>query len=419
MNTLLKSATIIDPGNTCHRQVSDILITDGIIAEIAPDIAHEDHVNVVALNNLHVSKGWSDTSVCFGEPGFEERETVENGLNTAAKSGFTDVVVQPDTYPVSDTGADIAFLRSKAAGYAVNLYPVGALSLQSKGERLAELYDMKNVGAVAFGDYKKPLANPNLLKIALQYAQGFNGLVCAFPQDNNIAGNGMVNEHISTTKLGLKGIPALAENMQLARDLFILEYTGGKLHIPTISTAGAVDLIKNAKEKGLDVSCSTAIHNLLFTDEMLKDFDTDFKVLPPLRTAEDQDALIQGLREGIIDLVTTDHSPLNIECKKTAFEHALYGTTGLESAFGALHSIFDLEKTIELLTADKTHFGIKSHAIKEGEKASLSLFNPDINYIFDEKDILSTSKNSAFKGTALKGKAYGIFNNDQLILNHI
>lgn len=417
MNTLLKSATIIDPESPFHRQVSDILIADGKIVRIALHIEAEDNIRTVNPPNLHVSRGWSDTGVCFGEPGFEERETLENGLNTAATSGFTDVVVQPDTQPVTDTHADVAFLRNKAAGHAVNLYPTGALTMQSKGKRLAELYDMKNAGAVAFGDYKKPVVHANLLKIALQYAQGFGGLVCSFPQETTIAGSGTVNEHIAATKLGLKGMPALAETLQIARDLSILNYTGGKLHIPTVSTAAAVDLIKAAKQKGANVSCSVAIHNLLFTDEALHEFDTRFKVLPPLRSEEDRQALIDGLKDGTIDFVSTDHCPINIEHKKTAFEDALYGTIGLESAFGALHSLFDTETTVALLTRRKESFGIPVREIKEGEKASLSLFNPDITYTFSEKDIRSASKNSAFLGSTLRGKAYGIFNNGQLIVN--
>ncbi|MEM9687383.1 MAG: dihydroorotase, partial [Bacteroidota bacterium] len=247
--------------------------------------------------------------------------------------------------------------------------------------------------------------------------QSFNGLIYSFPQENKIAGSGVANEHTATTKLGLKGIPALAETLQITRDSAILDYTGGRLHIPTISTEASVEIIRSAKEKGLNISCSTAIHNLLFTDEALHEFDTHFKVLPPLRTEEDRKALIHGLDDGTIDFVTTDHNPVNVEHKKTAFDHAYYGTIGLESAFGALHTLFSTEKTIALLTKEKSCFGLSSHTIKEGEKASLALFNPDITYTFSEKDILSTSKNSAFLGTVLQGKAYGIFNNDQLILN--
>lgn len=416
MSTLLKSAKIIDPESPFHHQILDIHIADGRIVNIAESITPEDHTTIT-LENLHVSRGWLDSGVCFGEPGFEERETIANGLTTAAKSGFTDVLVHPHTLPVADTGSAIAFLTARAAGNAVNLYPIGALTMGGKGVQLAELFDMKTAGVVAFGDYKSPVTNSNILKIALQYAQSFNGLIYSFPQENKIAANGVVNEHIATTKLGLKGIPALAETLQLTRDSAILNYTGGRLHIPTISTAASVDIIRSAKESGLNISCSTAIHNLLFTDEALHEFDTRFKVLPPLRTEEDRKALIRGLDDGTIDFVTTDHDPVNVEHKKTAFDHAYYGTIGLESAFGALHTLFSTEKTIALLTKEKSCFGVSSHAIKEGEKASLSLFNPDITYTFSEKDILSTSKNSAFLGTVLQGKAYGIFNNDQLILN--
>ncbi len=417
MNTLLKSAKIIDKESTFHNQVMDVHISDGTIINIAKNIEPSDDFETVHLDNLHISRGWSDNSVCFGEPGYEERETIANGLTTAAKSGFTGVAVQPDTSPVADTGSGIGFLKSKAVGNAVDLYPVGALTVGSKGGKLAELYDMKNAGAVAFGDYKVPVSNPEVLKIALQYAQGFDGLVCAFPQDNKIAANGMVNEHIATTKLGLKSIPALAELLQVTRDIAILEYTGGKLHIPTISTAASVEHIKRAKEKGLNISCSAAIHNLFFNDDVLHEFDTRFKVLPPLRSEDDRLALINGLKNGSIDFVTADHYPVNIEHKKTAFDHAMYGTIGLESAFGALQQVFDMEKAIELLTKSKALFNIPSPSIKKGERANLSLFNPDEEFIFGEKDIFSTSKNSAFSGAKLKGKAYGIFNAGQSVLN--
>ncbi len=274
---------------------------------------------------------------------------------------------------------------------------------------------MQNAGAIGFGDYKKAISNANLLKITLQYAQSFDGLVCSFPQENCIAEKGMVNEGATSTRLGLKGIPALAETLQITRDLFILEYTSGKLHIPTISTAGSVALIRNAKKKGLQVSCSVAIHNLIFTDDTLHDFDTNVKVLPPLRTAADTKALLKGLQDGTIDMVTTDHNPINIEHKKLEFDHALFGTIGLESAFGALSLQFSVAETVNLLTRGKEIFGIKNHPIKIGEQANFTLFNPDEKYIFSENDIFSTSTNSVFLGTELQGKVYGIIANSQYI----
>lgn len=417
MNVLIKSAKIIDPKSDFHNQTLDILIEKGTITQIAKNIANPKGVKEIKLDNLHVSKGWFDSSVCFGEPGFEERETIENGLKTAALSGFTAVAVNSNTNPVIDSNADISFLKGKANGNAVKLYPIGALTKLSHGEDLAELYDMKNAGAVAFYDYQKSIDNPNLMKLALLYVSNFDGLVMSFPQDTKISGLGVMNENKTSTSLGLKGNPVLAEELQISRDIFLLEYTGGKLHIPTISTAKSVDLIRKAKQNKLNVSCSVAIHNLLFTDEVLSTFNTNFKVLPPLRSQTDIDALIEGLKDGTIDMVTSDHNPIDIEHKKIEFEFAKYGTIGLETAFGALLNCLTLKKTIELLTKGKERFGINSSTLNVGNKADLTLFNPNLKYKFTKEHIVSTSKNSLFENFELKGKAYGIIANDQIILN--
>ena len=226
----------------------------------------------------------------------------------------------------------------------------------------------------------------------------------------------MVNEDISSTRLGLKGIPSMAEELQITRDLNILEYTGGKLHIPTISTKKSVELIKEAKKKGLNVSCSVAISNLYLTDSKLESFDTNYKLLPPLRTSEDTKALLKALKEGIVDGITSDHDPIDIEHKKTEFDHASFGSIGLESCFGALNSLIDLETVITRLTSLKKVFGILSDKISEGNTANLSLFNPNLEWTFAENDIISTSKNSAFLKCRLKGRAYGIYSNKQLVL---
>ncbi len=416
MNILLKSVKILDPSNpSLHTKKRDILIKDGEIEKIAVKIDTENKITSIAKKNLHVSPGWFDGGVNFGEPGFEERETIANGLSTAAQSGFTDVVLNTGTNPVPDGSPDIAFLKNEGKGRATNLHPLGALTVKSEGRDLAELYDMKNAGAIGFYDFKKPLSNGNLLKIALQYVQSFDGLVYSFPLDTKIAGKGNVNEGEVSTKLGLKGIPSLAEELQIVRDLFILEYTGGRLHIPTISTANAVKLISDAKRKGLKVSCSTAVHNLWHTDATLKDFDSDYKTTPPLRKEKDIKALIKGIKDGTIDFVVTDHMPMNIERKKVEFDHAAYGTIGLESAFGALNSIFGAEATVDILTRGREYYALERPEIKEGAMASISLFDPDETYIFAREHIHSTSKNSIFLNSELKGKVYGIINNGQLI----
>ena len=417
MKLLLKSATIVDASSKHHLKKRDVLIENGKISKIAVNIPSSEKVKEVSLKNLHISQGWFDSSVSFGEPGFEERETIENGIKTAAHSGFTSVAVNANSFPVTDSKGHIKFLKSKAEGHAVNLYPIGALTIGSKGTDLAELYDMQSEGAVSFYDYKSPIANANLLKIALQYTQNFAGLVQSFPFEKSVARNGMVNEEVNSTRLGLKGIPALSEELQIIRDLYILEYTGGKLHIPTISTKKSVELIKDAKKKGLNLSCSVAIFNLILTDDVLEGFDANYKLLPPLRTKEDNKALLKGLKDGTIDGVTSDHNPIDVEHKKTEFEHALFGSIGLEGCFGAVNALLGTEEAVKVLTGLKNTFGISSGQIEEGNKAELTLFNPDENWEFSEKDIVSTSKNAALLGTKLKGKPYGIFSNNQLELN--
>ncbi|MGB5273328.1 MAG: dihydroorotase [Flavobacteriaceae bacterium] len=417
MNILLKSARIIDGSNKeLHLKKRDIFIKNGIIEKIAQKLEASQNTRVVDLKNLHVSIGWFDSGVCFGEPGYEERETIANGLYTAGKSGFTDIVLNPNSYPVPDSSSDIIFLINASKSQGTNLHPLGTLTVKAEGERLAELFDMKNAGAVGFYDFERPLQNSNLFKIALQYGQNFDGLIYSFPMDLQIAGKGIVNEGPTATTLGLKGIPSLAEELQIARDLNILEYTGGSLHIPTISTAGSVKLIAEAKKKGLDVSCSVSVHHLWFTEKELEDFDTHFKVMPPLRNNTDVKALIKGLKDGIVDFVTTNHTPMDIEQKRIEFDNAAYGTIGLESAFGILNQIFGAEMAITLLTRGRERYGLVTPKIKEGEPACLSLFETESEYVLEKENLISTSKNSAFLGNTMKGTVYGTVCNNMLII---
>lgn len=229
MKTLLKHVTIIDKASSYHGTTQDVLIKDGIIQQIATEIACEDADNV--LKDCYISQGWADSSVCFGEPGYEERETLAHGVKVACESGFTQVMLNPNTHPITETRSQVGYLKNATQGAITQLYPIGALTLESKGEYLAELYDMQQAGAVAFGDYKRGIPQANLLKIALQYTAPFGGIVISFPCDRSIMGKGVVNEHITSTRLGLKGIPALAEEIIVERDLSILEYAGGRLHI--------------------------------------------------------------------------------------------------------------------------------------------------------------------------------------------
>lgn len=416
MNVIIRQAKIIDPKSTFHNQVVDVKISNGVFEKITPTLPKEEGFQEVTFPNLHLSQGWFDTSVSLGEPGFEDRETIANGLQVAAKSGFTAIALQPNSFPVIDNQSQVHFVQQKATGFATNLYPIGALTKKSEGTDLAELFDMKNAGAIAFGDYNKSLSNANLLKIGLQYVQDFDGLVIAFCQDEKIKGNGVVNEGVVSTRLGLKGIPNLAEELIVARNLFLLEYTSGKLHLPTISTAKSVQLIRDAKAKGLNVTCSVAVHHLTLTDEKLDTFDSRYKVLPPLRTESDRKALLDGVLDGTIDCITSDHNPIDIEHKKMEFDLAQYGTVGLESAFGALATVLPLEVIVAKLTSGRLIFNINPSEIKEGNRANITLFSTENEWEFTKDNLLSKSKNSAFLGFKMKGKALGIYNNNQLVL---
>lgn len=417
MKFLLKHTTILDPQSPYHQQIKDVLIEDGIITQIKDQVTVDDSTKILTKKNLHVSPGWFDMSVTFGEPGFEERETLEHGLKVASKSGFTGIALQPLTSPAIDNKAMIHYVKEKAKTSSTSLYPIGNLTKNGNSEELAELFDMHSAGAVAYGDYKRSLQNSNVIKLALQYVQNFDGLLMLFSQDKDIKGHGVVNEGINATKLGLKGIPALAEALQVARQLYILEYTGGKLHIPTISTLESVELIKNAKEKGLNVTCSVAVHHLVLNDSTLNSFDTAYKILPPLRDEITRKGLVEAVVSGVIDVIASDHMPLDIEHKRLEFDAASFGTIGLESAFSALVPILPLEIIIDKFLAARKLLKIENPSIQIGSVANLTFFETEIESTFTKDNIISKSKNSAFLGQKTKGNVIGIFNNNQLILN--
>lgn len=414
MNLLLKNATILENQNPFHKQQVDIEITDGIISNIGKNLAIKEGYEIIEKENLHVSQGWLDTSVVFGEPGFETTETIENGLKVAAKSGFTSVFLHSNTNPAIDNQAIIQFIKSKAQNSVTNLHIVGCLTKNSEGTDLAELFDMKNAGVVAFGDYKKSMTNANLLKIAFQYVDNFDGILFVQPMNKDIKGKGFVNEGIVSTKLGLKGIPVMAEEIEIERNIALLEYTNGKLHIPTITTKKSVELIAKAQEKGLQITCGVSVNNLVLTDEELVDFNSNTKIYPPLRTETDRKALIEGVLNNVISVITSDHCPVNIEQKQVEYDLADYGSIGLESAFGALQTVLPTEVIVDKFTAKKSYFNIENSIISEGNKADFTLFNPNEEWIFGKENIVSFSKNSIMIGKKMKGKVYGIITNNKI-----
>jgi dihydroorotase len=418
MKIVIRNAKVVSKNSPLHSKVIDVKIVDGIVQEIGSDLKVSSDFEEIKIDDLHISAGWFDSSVSFGEPGYEDRETIKNGLLVASKSGFTAVALQPNSFPVLDNQSQIQFVISKSINSVTEVFPIGALTKNSDGHDLAELFDMKNAGAIAFGDYQKNTANANILKIGLQYVQDFDGLVIAFCQDEKIKGNGVVHEGMFSTQLGLKGIPTLAEEIMVSRNLFLLEYTGGKMHIPTISSSKSVELIREAKKKGLQVTCSVAVHNLVLTDDSLIEFDTRQKVAPPLRDCETNAALINGILDGTIDVITSDHNPIDIEHKKMEFDLATNGTIGLESAFPALATILPVEVIIEKLTSARAVFGLESiNPFEVKNKANFTLFTTNEIWEFSKKDIKSKSKNSAFLGQKMKGKVVGILANNQFIKN--
>ena len=418
MSILIKSATLVDSKSNLNFKQKDILVKDGVIVDIADSIDSKAKL-ILDFKNLHVSRGWLDTSVSFGEPGYEERETLSNGLNTAASSGFTSILLNPDCNPLVDSHSAVEFLKKKSSNTTTKIYPVANLTSNSNGKDLASLYDMKLAGAVAYGDYKKTINDSSILKIALEYTKTFGGRVVSFCQDEFLSQNGVINESIVSTELGLKGIPDISESINIYRDIQILSYTNGKLHIPYVNTKQGVELIRDAKKRNLDITASTSLPHLIFSDKDINEFNTNLKLNPPLRSEIDCNSVKEGLIDGTIDYITSMHEPLDADNKKVVFDLASSGSIGLESVFGNMCNNFTLEKTIDILTRNKSIFEIEDHPIKIGSHADLTLFNPDKSYEFSEEHILSTSKNCAFISTKMKGIVYGSINNNNSTLNKL
>ncbi len=412
---LLKKATIIDKQNALHGKQRDILIKNGKIAQIATNIT-QDGAREIAFKGLHVSIGFIDSSVSLGEPGFEERQTLENGLKAAAAGGFTTIMLNANNDPSPQDRTGIDFIKNTTAGKAVNVLPVGNFTLSQAGEHLAQLYDMQQAGAVTFYDYKHAVNNANLLKLGLQYTKTFDGIVQSFPLERSLAGAGQVNEDMATAHLGMRTQATIAEEIQITRDLALATYTQGRLHIPTVTTATGVKLITAAKNNA-QVTCSVSAHHLVCSTDDLASFDSNYKTLPPLRSATDRDKLLKEVLKGNVDMITSDHTPLTIEQKDVEFDQAIPGTIGLESTFGVLHSILGTELTVAMLTNAYEAFLQPRPAIEEGLPANLTLFTTEGTDNFSKNHIVSTAKNSALLGVKTSGRILGIFNNNKLMLH--
>ncbi len=428
MRILLKSVKIVDSASEFNGQTKDILIENGIIQQIADSIESPTDQTIIG-EDLHASAGWIDMRVSPKDPGYESKEDL-NSLSAAAMAGgFTEIVTLPNTKPVVQTKEAIAYVRNFALSQLINIYPAGAVTKNCEGKDFTEMLDLHQAGAVAFTDGDHTLWNADILLKTLQYLAPIDALLMNRPEEPSMTIFGQMHEGIESTLLGMKGIPSTAEELMLMRDLKLLEYYLGEnfnpknnscLHFSTISTKNGVELIRQAKAKGLPVSCDIAAHQLAFTDADLKDFDTNLKVNPPFRSQKDIEALQKGLADGTIDVIVSDHNPQDEESKNLEFDMADFGVIGLETAFSVAntYSNLSIEKIIgKLTTSPRKLLRLENVSIKEGNQANLSIFDPSEEWIYESKNIQSKSKNSPFIDKKLKGKVKAVINKGKVFIN--
>lgn len=418
MTYLLKNVKIIDSKSNFHLENKDILIEKGIVQKIANSIPKADH-KIIKGENLHVSNGFVDMNCHIYQPGFEYREDMQTGLKAAVNGGFTTVAVMPNTLPVIDNKGQVAYLKSLANKNIVNVVPIGAISQDCKGKDLAEIYDMQSEDIHCFSDGHKSINNSGMMERALLYVKKFDGIVMNHPDVNNISHGGLMNEGLLSTKLGLRASPKLAEELMVARDIYLAEHCESKIHFINISTANSVKQIKEAKKKGIKVTASVNAYNLLLDDSYLTEYDTNFKVNPHLRTKEDIKALIKGLKDGTIDVISSGHDPKHTDEKKVEFENADFGISALDSAFSVARTATEKHLPIEILIDKFTSnpreiLNLNPVQIKVGEKANFTVFDPEKPFIFTKDKMKSKSKNTPFLGMNLKGEIVAVFNNKKV-----
>ena len=422
MDLLLKQVNIVDPTSTLHGQTKDILIKDGKISAIRNAI--RGGAQRFFVEGACVSPGWFDVGALVGDPGFEHVETIESLSEAAATGGFTSVGVYPNTHPVVHSKSEIEYIHTKASRYITSIHVIGAITKECAGKEMAELMDMHQAGAIGFSDGLHPVQSAGVLLRAMEYAKTFNGLIINHPHTEGVGPEGHIHEGSVSVSLGLSGIPELAEEMMVKRDLDLLRYSGSRLHIHNISSAKSVELIKLAKEEGLAVTCSVAAMNLKETVERLKNFDPNFKVHPPLRDESDRKALIHGVQSGTIDFISSNHTPVEVEHKKLEFTYADFGALGLETAFSTALAAKSgkrwLEKVIVALAINpRKVFGIEVPSIEKNNPAEITIFHPHDHWESATDQIRSKSLNSPYHGLTLKGSVLGIIKKGRVQLNPV
>lgn len=408
MRVLIRKAIIYDSRSVFHLSEVDILLVDGRIERIEKDLLDKQAL-IIEGEQLAVTNGFVDTFASFRDPGLEHQEDLDSGLKSAAKGGFTHVCVQPDTYPVTQSKSGVIYWLNKSKSALTELLPAAALTVDLKGSDLTEMIDLHKAGAVVFSNANYPVMDAGTQMRALQYIKHFDGLMYSLPIDVNIAKNGIVNEGIQSTKLGLKGIPDMAEELMVIRDISLVEYTDSKLHFSKISTAGSVKLIRAAKKRGLKISCGVSANHLALTDEVLPAFDTSTKIFPPLRDKADQLALIEGVKDGTIDVICSDHQPEDLETKFKEFDLANFGAIGLETTIAvvltALGKKINLEHIFGSLNLRPAYIlGVNIPVIDIGSAVDLTVIDLKAKWRPNAEDFTSKSKNSPYLNKDLTGK---------------
>jgi len=413
MHILLKNVQVVAPSSPFHGQQQDILIENGIIRQVGKDISAAG-AQVVSGNNLHVSLGWTDVIAHFCDPGQEYKEDLQSGIAAAARGGYTTVLIVPNTQPALHTKPQIEYVLSRSRNSVVQVLPIGAVTKNLEGASLAEMYEMYQAGAVAFSDGLKPIQSPGIMLKALQYVKAINGTIIQLPDDHSISAHGLMHEGIYSTQLGMPGKPAIAEELIIQRDLELAQYTDSRIHFTGISTRKAADLIANAKAKGIKVTCSVTPYHLSLTDAHLVSYDSNLKLNPPLRSAEDVQALRDAVKQGVIDCFATHHLPQDWDAKQVEFEYAKNGMIGLESAFGVFRKHLpevSVERLVDMLsTQPRKIFNLPELTLAEGAAANLTIFDPEQSWTLTEAHLAGRSKNSAYIGAELKGSVKGVIN---------
>lgn len=412
MDILFREVQILDPQSTHHKKVRNVHIKNGKIASIGSGAPKSS--KIINGKGLKVVPGLLDMRANFHDPGMEHKEDIGSGCHAAELGGFTGVVLLPNTDPVIQTKSHVEYIISKGRTYLPDVYPMAAITLDAKGESLTEMIDLHHAGAVAFTDGDQSSWHTDIMLKSLIYVQKFEGLVINRPEDTMLTKFGDMHEGEVSTALGLKGMPSLAEEIMIKRDLDLLAYTGGKLHLSNISSKGAVTLIKEAKRKKLNVTCDTSIHHLLFDDTQLGSYDTNFKSNPPFRSQKDRNALINAVKEGTIDVIVTSHTPQDQESKKLEFDLACFGLIGLQTFIPGIELLKDklpLDSIISSVTQNPRRIlGLPEVKIEEGEVVNMTIIDPNEKWSFDEHTNGSKSINSPLFDQVLEGKSLGVIN---------